>query len=648
MATSDTRAHDLLVLGATPGGIATAVRGAREGLDSLLVTYNAHLGGMMAGGLSVTDTTLEPTRSRSPLLDEFFRRVRDHYREEYGPDSEQFERCNDGLFFEPKVAEAVFEEMTGEADVTIRREFHPVSTSRAGDRLESVTFESMDGEGEFVAAGGTFVDATYEGDLAATAGVPCRVGRESRAAFDEQYAGRLFSEKGTRIYPGSTGIGDDAVQSYDYRLCLSKDPENRRLPERPSNYDREEFLPIVRDDVNADHGHGKSYRSEEIPCHIKSELIRPSPEEIREMGLKSLLLLRGPLPNDKRDLNTADLPGEADDYPEADWDRREEIARRHRNHVLGLLYFLQNDEAVPEDLRQEAREWGLPEDEFEDDDGFPFQLYVREARRIKGRETFTEHDARLAEGIERSPVNDDAVAIAEYPMDSHDCRPVRRPGSLAEGHFFFGEITMPSQVPYRTFLPEDIDNLLVPVPLSATHVGFGTIRLEPTWMQLGEAAGYAAALADDAATTPAAIDVDTLQRRLADDGGMLSFFDDVHLDGKTPDVAASRYFGTKGFFREYEARLDDPLTADTTDVWARTAAALADGDDPDPTDRARALPRSAAGEPVTPEAFADALAAAFDRPDLDAGDVHDAVAGVADGDGLTRGSACAAVYDLLS
>lgn len=649
----------MVVLGATPGGIAAAVRAAREGLTCQLVAFNARVGGMMAGGLSVTDTTLSPTRSRTPLLDEFFERVRLHYREEYGPDSRQYADCNEGLFFEPKVAEGVFEDLLAEAGVDVRRGYYPVDAARSGRDLRRVVFEAIGGSDDdedddrFAVAAETFVDATYEGDLAAVAGVPYRVGRESRAEFGEQYAGRLFSEKGTRIYPGSTGVGDDVVQSYDYRLCLSKDPDNRRRPEKPDTYDREEYLPMMEDGPEAEFGHGESYRSEEIPCHIKSELVRPTVEEIREMGLASYLLLRGPLPNDKRDLNTADLPGAVDDYPEADWERREEIANRHEEHVLGMLYFLQNDEAVPEDLREEARQWGLPEDEFEDNDGFPFQLYVREGRRIAGRTTFTEHDARLAEGIGRSPINEDSIAIAEYAMDSHDCRPVRRPGSLAEGHHFLGEVTVPSQVPYGALLPEDVDNLLVPVPLSATHVGFGTIRLEPTWLQIGESAGYAAALAASANTTPGDLDASDLQRTLAEEGGMVTFFEDVRLDDDVRGTAAAQYLGTKGFFRGYEADLESALDGATADRWARLAAAEADSEERGDaaTDRARSLPKAGGGtEPVDPAGFADRLRGAFERRELDPARVDDAVAGVDSkgGSDLDRGVACEIVYDLLA
>lgn len=347
--------YDVAVVGGTPGGIAAAVRAAREGLSTVLVAKNAHLGGMMASGLSFTDTTIE--KARSPLHDEFFERVVAHYREAYGVDSPQYERCNDGRFFEPKVAEAVFDAMIEEAGVDVVREYRPTSVERDGRTVESVRFESnADGPARRVAAD-TFVEATYEGDLAATAGADYRVGREPRSAYDEQYAGRLFSEKGTRLFTGSTGAGDDTVQAYNYRLCLTCDPENRVPVPKPSGYDREEYLPIVEDppEIGTD-----PVESEVLPCPIKSELVRLTTEELEERGFAAANLLRGPLPNQKRDLNTADLPGEVNEYPEGDPATRREIERRHMDHVLGLLYFFQHDDAVPASVRAEARKWGLP------------------------------------------------------------------------------------------------------------------------------------------------------------------------------------------------------------------------------------------------------------------------------------------------
>ncbi len=701
--------YDIAVVGATPSGVMAAVHVARSGQKTCLVALNDHLGGMMASGLSVTDTLLSPQKVRSPLLNEFFDRVSTHYRETYGKSSEQYRTCNDGLFFEPHVAEAVFEDLVDEPKLTVRRRQYPTSVEREGARVREVRLESFEDDSNCRIEASAFIDATYEGDLAAIVGVPYRVGRESREEYGECYAGRVFVDAGddASLRPGTTGMGDDAVQSYNYRLCLCTDPDNRRYPEKPAGYDRREYLWVVKswkemESSLAEHGiedgmemglqsrtsdtladamahwieergppavadedrwvplTEDAYRSadpvetELLPCPAQTSLLERA-------GLDLLGLFRGEhdgfmwgkLPNDKYDLNTCDLVGESDAYPEADWDEREEIARRHLDYVLDLLYFLQNDDVVPARLQERAREWGLAADEFEDNDNLPFQLYVREARRIEGREVFTEHDAMLAEGLDRAPVNETAIAIAEYPLDPHDVRPVRRTGTAADGRFFLTDLTVPSQIPYGTIVPEGVDNLLVPVALSASHVGFQTIRLEPTWIQLGEAAGIAAAESLERDTTPANLDPTVLQRRLAENGTMLSFFADCDAEGEswTPAI---QFLGTKGFFRGYEARPETPLDKRTASAWARTTAALlTENDTDDATDRARSLPMTIRGDTVSAREFADTVRRAYEREatgDTSANDPLAAVdaCGLSESETLSRGDACRVVYRLLA
>ena len=645
----DTVHRDVFVLGATPGGIAAAIRAARAGLDVELVTYHAHVGGMMTGGLSRTDTTVRAPRT--PLFDAFRDAVLNHYAEIYGEDSKQVEDCNEGKWFEPHVGEAIFDAfLDAEDGISITWEHQVTGVARHGRRITAVTSEPFDGGDARTVTAETFIDGTYEGDLFAAAGVPGRVGREARWEYDEPHAGVLFSEKGTRIFHGSTGEGDDAVQSYDYRVTLSKDPDTRRRPERPDEYDREEYLPIVQDPPEADPDFDAGGRVDrELACHIKSEMVRPTVEEIRERGIESILMARS-IPNEKADMNTADLPGEADEYPEGDWATRKRIAKRHRDHALGLLYFLHNDEAVPDDIQEEARKWGLATDEFTDNGNFPFQLYVREARRLEGRRTFTENDARLAVGLQRAPVNGTAIAIAEYPMDSHDCRPVRRPGSLCEGHFYLPEITVPSQVPWETLLPRGVDNLLVPVALSATHVGFGGIRLEPTWMQIGESAGLATALAAEADVPVAALDPARLQVELAEGGSMLSYFDDCHPGTDASWTPAVQYLSTKGFFRDYRAAPEGFLDPETASVWARAATALLEGT-LDPMAAARSLPATPEGT-LSPEDFLAMLTSAIEgtlETPPDATQRTRAFGHVdTDADAITRGEACEAIYALVT
>ena len=698
---------DVLVVGGTPAGVAAAVQAARDDRAVRLVTYNDHLGGMMASGLSMTDTLLHPQKGRSPILDEFFERIRDHYRTTYGEDSEQYETCNDGMFFEPHVAEKTFERLVdAEGTLFVDRGWHPVSVSRNGRSIRSVAFESFESEETRTIAAEAYVDATYEGDFAATAGVSYHVGREPTDEYGERFAGRVFTAANdvSRLRAGSTGEGDDLVQAYNYRICLSCDPDNRRYPEKPDSYDREEYLWILHDigemrayldekgvedpmSVGLESrtspelatamrqwyrrgaGHPTEddenrwvpldadvYRGEDpaetqlFPLPAETSLLDRSIEEIAD-GLLDQTgdgFVWGKLPNDKRDLNACDLVGESHEYPEADWTERREIAKRHLDYVVGFLYFLQNDEAVPDPVQEQALEWGLAADEFSDNDNLPFQLYVREARRIEGRETFTERDAFLGQGLERAPINDSSVGIAEFPLDPHDVGAVRRTNSAADGRFFLTEATVPSQIPYGSIVPEGIDDMLVPVALSASHVGFQTVRLEPTWFQLGEAAGVAAAQSIHADATPGTLDVPDLQRTLVEAGWLLSYFVDSDPNDE-PWSPAIQFLGTKGCFDGYDARPTDPLDATTAAVWAETAADLLAGD-VDSAERARSLPGpdQGTGETVGTAAFVADIERKLEERDVDVSDLQKRIDSldVEASDRLTRGEACRIVYQI--
>jgi hypothetical protein len=478
--------YDLIVIGGSGGGIACAVRAAREGLRVLLVNYSNHLGGMLSGGIGVMDTLYEGRRA--PILEEYSRRVADHYAATYGPDSAQLRAAAPGhmlkhptpkrLTFEPHVAEKVIDEMVaGEKNLAVLRGFHPFTVERNERMIVAVNLKSFaNGQTRRVTAR-IFADATYEGDLFAAAGAAYRVGREAREEFGEPHAGRIFSkriiapaDKGAfpaeaaqgklnirpfqavtqEIYAGSTGEGDSLVQAYHYRLCLTNDPANRRLPDRPANYD--------------------------------PEMLKALLDPYRTLGNN-----RPNQPNNKAHW-FQNFSGGAEDYPTADWPRRHQIMQRHRDFALGAVYFFQNDPSVPEAQRAKAREWGLPKDEFKDNDNFPYEMYIREARRLVGRYVFTELDATTARGHRRAPVHEDSIAIGEWFLDSHEVGTEKQPGSDQDGKIILSELTRPSQIPWRTLLPKDIDNLIVPVCLSATHVGWGTIRLEPTWMHIAESA----------------------------------------------------------------------------------------------------------------------------------------------------------------
>jgi hypothetical protein len=358
-----------------------------------------------------------------------------------------------------------------------------------------------------------------------------------------------------------------------------------------------------------------------------------------------------PLPNDKRDWNSANFVGENDEYPEGDWETRREIVEAHHNHALGLLYFLQNDEAVPEEVREKAREWGLARDEYPENENLPHQIYVREARRIEGRATFTEHDARVAPGIDRPPVHGDSIAMTDWVLDCHDVRPERKLGSENEGDFFLTEVTRPGQVPYGSLLPEGLDNLVVPVGLSASHVGFQTVRLEPAWTQIGEAAGLAAALADQQETMPGKLEPSRLQRALVERKSVLTFFNDIDAGTDASWTPAVLYLGSKGFFPTFDARPEASLDRPTAEAWAEAAGRLAAGTI-DPMAVAGEIAALEPGENVTGSVFQELVARAINDADgISDGDIDLAAAAEAVGlndTAVTRGTASEFVFEVCS
>lgn len=564
-ATTD-KHYDLIVIGGTPGGIACAVRAAREGLSVLLVNRHRHLGGIVTSGLGVWDTQFEGRRS--PIYDEVRLALFDYYKTTYGSDSKQYRDALPGKTgytngrFEPKVAEHILNELVNrEARLDVLLDAEPASVERDRVLLKGIQLRLPHGSARITAE--TFVDATYEGDLAALAKVPYRVGREARSEYREPHAGIVFmrpsslptSSEGKNLsalhdalklrkFAGwqdlmpdvSTGAADDAVQACNYRTILTSDPTNRAAIEKPKNY---------------------------APYFLKSLEIFSGVDSI---------------PSAKFGWNRPQLIGLQTPYVEADAATRKRLEDEHWEMTLGLLYFLQNDLTVPEAVRSGWQEYGLAKDEFVDNGNRPYEMYVREARRITGRAIFTQHDAMLVPGLLRAPVHRDAIATTEWYMDSHTCTLARTPGGLDEGKFMLHHQTFPGQVPYRSLLPQGVDNLLVPVCLSATHVAWGTVRLEPVWMQIGEAAGVAAVLAHRARVSPARLDADQLVRELCRRRFLVSFFNDVEVDAEDSAAEAAEYFGTQGFFHQYDARLDAPLRSATAAVWASGLQQLLGGD----------------------------------------------------------------------
>lgn len=556
-AAENAEAYDLVVVEGTPGGITMAVRAAREGLNVLLVNHNEHLGGILSSGLGVWDTQYEG--KRAPIYDEVRQAIFEHYRTTYGENSEQYKQALPGKSghtngkFEPKVAEKIFNEFVAkETKLTVWKGYVPVEVKRNGPLIDAVMFVAENGKEKRTVTAKVFADCSYEGDLAALAKVPFRVGREAKAEYQEPHAGKVFMVSSSKaptpelakmaelheslnlrkftgfqtIAPESTGEADGEVQAFNFRTILSSDPANRMPVTKPANYD-----------VAA----------------------------LKKLDFGSIVQ---PLPNKKIGWNRPQLIGPHTTYVEGDATTRQQVLDAHWEATMALLYFLQNDESVSAERRKYFGQFGLAKDEFADNGHRPYEIYVREARRIVGRYVFTEQDASLAKGYQRAPVHEDSIGVTEWYMDAHACTTNRVPGSMDEGKMMLHYETFPGQVPYRALLPKEVDNLLVPVCLSSTHVAWGTIRLEPTWMNICESAAYAAVMAVKKGETPAAINADKLLRTLAEKQVMLTFFNDVDVNGKEAWIPAAQYFGAKGFFTTYDARLNEPLTMPVAMRWA--------------------------------------------------------------------------------
>ena len=661
--------HDLVVYGATPAGIACAVRAARDGAEVLLLHHHRHIGGMLANGLGTLDTLYEGPRS--PLFDELHQRLVEHCRLTYGAGSPEHEaaqwrsrQMSSGRpQFAAHDAETVLEAMVADEErIRVLREVVPVAVERASRRILALWMAPYPGDarrqgsatpGAARYAAPSFVDASYEGDLAALAGASYRVGREGRSEYGEPHAGRVFTTLkrapgAVATYPhaavsgalnlraffaitgelfaGSTGEGDRALQAYNLRLSLTRDPERRVAPPRPNWYPRELFL-ALRDRWGFGGNAGSATRTSTVGW------------------------------------NAPNLPEGAETYPDGDWEERRRVYERHREFALGLLHFLQHDDEVPEPIRANASLVGLDDAAFTDNGNVPWEMYARETRRLLGRAVFTEHDGTLARGLQRAPIHLDAVGFTEWPMDSHECHWQTVPGSDREGKILLSEVTRPGQVPYRALLPREIDNLLVPVCLSASHVGWGTIRLEPTWMPLGEASAVACRLAaEHRHGLVAAVDVDRLQQRLIARGARISFFNDALDDGRAGWFEAVQRLAVRGFFPSYDARPQEVLTAGVAMAWVRAlgywldvqGAAEAGGN---PSEVARQVPRDS-GEAVTAQWFAErsarqiaarrsAVRHGAESPSVVAGELLAAANAAAASGPLLRGQAARIVMAVL-
>jgi len=578
-----THCYDVVIVGGTPAGIAAAIAAAREGKNSVILERSARIGGLPVNGLGATD--IATRGATAGLFARFVALNRAFYVEKYGENSPQVRDCSDGYRFEPSVAAETFGRMLAEAGpgritVLTGRQFDAEARHvvKRGERIVSIRiFDRTTGREEHY-RGAMFIDATYEGDLSAAAGVPFRIGRESADAYGEVCAGKIYRWwKHGPDAEGTTYEGDDAIQAYNYRLCLTDDPQNRLAVAKPARYDREEYVSLVGDvlegrTTDVRYRGADSAAVAENRRRIEAGERTAAPGDVWGMA-KVVSMTR--LPNAKTDANnqhlallSTDLPEENWQWPTADWTWRDRFAERLREYTLGLLWFVQHDEALPPHFREACLKWGLAADEYRDNGGFPRQVYVREGRRLEGCYFFTAADALPGTGGRRPPLHASSVTASHYALDSHAVR--KREAGRVHLDGFFSHPTAVYTVPYGVMVPRRIENLLFPVAVSGSHVGFSTLRMEPCWMALGEAAGTAAALAVGERRNVREIAVETLQERLLLHGAVLVYLRD--LDPGDPDYAAVQRLALRGFFPEWEAGLDRPMDAETARLWSTLAA----------------------------------------------------------------------------
>ncbi|GEM_PF-668083 len=527
--TLDAAEYDIVIYGGTSAGVMAAVQAKRLGKTTVIVSPDKHLGGLSSGGLGFTDTGNKAVIGG--LAREFYHRIWKEYdrpetwvwqkREAYG-NKGQGTAAIDGAqrtmwIFEPHVAEKVFEELVREFQIRVERDEwldRAKGVRKNGARIMSIT--TLSGK---TYTSRMFIDATYEGDLMAAAGVECQVGRESRATYNEQWNGiqtgvlhhrHHFGVLEKRISPywvpgdpksgilprisadspGEYGQSDKRVQAYCFRMCLTDHPENRVAFAKPDGYDPAQYELLAR---------------------------------IFAAGWRETFQKFDPIPNRKTDVNnhgpmSTDNIGFSDAYPEASYEQRRQILQEHERYQKGWLYFIATDPRVPREVRQEMQRWGLANDEFKDNGNWPHQIYVREARRMIGAYVMTEND------LLKKRVTPDPIGMGSYGIDSHNVQRHITPDGAVQNEGDIGVPTKgPYQIAYGALAPKkgQADNLLVPVCVSASHIAFGSIRMEPVFMILGESAATAAALAIDDQVSVQEVPYTKLRQRLLDDGQIL-------------------------------------------------------------------------------------------------------------------------------
>jgi hypothetical protein len=515
LAAQSPSAFDLVVYGGTAGGVMTAVAGARQGLRTVLIANGAHLGGMATGGLSRTDIGKREVIGGLAL--EFYMRVGQRY------DMHRFLQPV-AWQYEPRIGEGVLREMLDKAGVTVvlgQRLREKDGVHKQGTALTEIVLEN-----NTTYRGRIFADCTYEGDLMAQAKVSYTFGRESVAQYGESLAGvrdrtplhqfevdvpardaqgNLLPEISAEAR-GKSGEADKRIQAYNFRLITTNNPANRIPWPKPKNYDPRRY----------------------------ELLARLLPAMVAKLGRAPVLnevALVAEIPNRKADFNnrgafSTDYIGKNYEYPEGSYAVRQRIWDEHVDYTQGYFYFLANDPRVPPTLQQEVREWGLPQDEYEDSNHWPHQLYIREARRMVGEYVLVQKD------LQTDLMKSDVIGMGSYNSDSHNIRRIVNEKGFAENEGDMQVAVKPYQIPYRMLTPKPAEatNLLVPVCFSASHVAYSSARMEPQYMILGHAAGIAAWLAIRDTKPVQQVGVPELQNVLRTQGAVFEYTPNQQID----------------------------------------------------------------------------------------------------------------------
>lgn len=570
--------YDLVIVGGTPGGIMAAIAAAKQGKSSVIIERTAHIGGLPANGLGATD--IATRGATTGLFAEFVQRIKQHYISKYGANSQQAVDCSDGFHFEPAIAELVLEQMIADhKDKITVLKMHQFDTDDQNiimndERIEKIKVLNRESKALVEITGKVFLDATYEGDLGAAANVPFRIGREGKEEFNEPGAGVVYKYWSGPEGPGSTFLGDNAVQSYNYRLCLTTNPANRVEVKKPARYNRDEYESLIDDVWTGCHtGVQMMDITEEMLEENRKHIQKGNPSKLPGdvWGIARITNMVK-LPNEKTDGNnqhmafiSTDLPEENWPWPTSSWEWRDKFAIRLREYIEGLIWFTQNDKELPAHFRKAAKEWGFARDEYQDNGNFPRQVYVREGRRFEGEYFFTANDALPVAAGMRPPVHQSSITASHYALDSHAVRK-RESGRI----HLDGFLSYPSEVytvPYGVIVPKRVDNLLLPVPVSGSHIGFSTLRMEPCWMAIGQAAGIAASLSIDTKSKVRNISIDDLQKELLEQNATLIYYRDVTTSD--PEFKIVQRMGLLGYLPAWEAELDKPADRNTIASWEK-------------------------------------------------------------------------------